>query len=743
MMQRVGSRIDRVTVFRSGARVERVIDVDDEVSEVRFVGLPLVVDDGSVRARVASGEGLACDVRVGLDVLDADAELAPAIDEALESAREEVTRCRAEVARLQAAMARLDGLKIVPRPAPRENEPPLPIPLESRQRLLQLRMAEEERLGAALAAAADAQRAAEKKLVEETDRHHRATTARNAKEHELRKVATVSLASVKKGAKVVLEYAVPGATWSPSYVLTLAGDKAKLGMRAMVAQRTGEDWTGVSLRLSTAEADAWVELPELAKARIGRAQPARPKLGYREPPEGAQALYADYDRVAGPPASYEPPGDVLKEVGELAAAAEETTPVDMVTRAGSIPYGGAPGMAGADVPVPAMMPAMPMSRSSPAKKSASIAGAILAAPAALVAAPVMALGRAFGEAGARDHGRAFAPPPAQAPARARTVVDKRDALAEMALDEGETQIRLPHEPAESWELAGESLAFSRLRMRAPKDAARGELVAIAQASVYVETLGVRIKIDVGTAIRVALHRAEIDGSALPTGYEIAHTTDAYDYAYATDLPCDVASDGAFRSITVADWDAKTTLRYVAVPREAQQVYRLLDIDSPLEAALLSGPLDVYEGKGEDVTYRTTTRMPETPPRGRVEIGLGVEPAIKIARTTTFQEESAGLLGGSLALVHKVSVELRNLLPRAATVEVRERVPIIRKDDTEVKIEIGSVDPAWESWDQEQSLNGGHLWKATIDPGATRTLTARYTVKISGKHELVGGNRRES
>jgi len=248
---------------------------------------------------------------------------------------------------------------------------------------------------------------------------------------------------------------------------------------------------------------------------------------------------------------------------------------------------------------------------------------------------------------------------------------------------------------------------------------------------------------VGTAIRVALHHAEIDEGALPPGYELAHTTDAYDYAYAAELPCDVASDGAFRSISIADWDAKTTLRYVAVPREAQQVYRLLDIDSPIDAALLAGPLDVYEGKGEDVTYRTTTRMPETPPRGLVEIGLGVEPAIKIARTTTFQEESAGLLGGSLALVHKVSVEVRNLLPRAATVEVRERVPIIRKDDTEVKIEVGSVDPAWESWDQEQSISGGHLWKVAVEPGATRTLTARYTIKISAKHELIGGNRRES
>jgi len=375
---------------------------------------------------------------------------------------------------------------------------------------------------------------------------------------------------------VVLEYAVPGACWSPSYVLTLAGAKAKLGMRAMVAQRTGEDWTGVALRLSTAEADAWVELPELAKARIGRAQPPRPKLGYREPPEGAQALYADYDRVAGPP-------EAATKSGSLATLDDERTPPRLEATAS---FGAPAPTGGAPLP-PMMMQAAPA-------RSSTLAGAILAASGA-AAAPLVALGGAM-----------------RAPqSKARAAKADLDMLYEAAADEGETQTRLP-EPA-NWELAAESLSYARLRMRPPSDASRGELVAIAQSAVYLEAFGARIRIDVGAAIRVAFSRAEIDDAALPPGYEIAHTTDAYDYAYAAELPCDVAADGAFRAVPVADWDATTRLRHVAVPREAQQVYRMLDIESPIDAALLTGPLDVYEGSGDDVTYRTTTRMPETPP----------------------------------------------------------------------------------------------------------------------------------
>ncbi len=740
------SRIERVTVYREGARVERVLALDadskDGVAEARFTGLPLTLDDGSVRAHVVDGGALARGVHVGLEVPAEDASLAPAEDASLESARLEAERAQAEVARLSAAVTRLEALKVVARPQPRDNEPPLPIPLESRQKLLALRTAEEQRLGAALAAANATLREATKKLADATEAAKRATTARNAKEHELRKVVTVSLAGASKGTKVTLEYAVPYARWSASYVLTLAGAKAKLGMRALVAQRSGEDWSGVRLQLSTAEADAWVELPELTKARIGRAQPPPKKAGYREPPEGAHALYADYDRVGGPPTAAPPQHadefQVMKS--ELVRGDDEDTHPNIPAASFGAPLGGgAPPMMppAQGLPIPRATPAM-IARLEEPTRGAPKGGSILAAPFALAAAPIAAFARAVAPAPKAPGAASVATP--ELAKRLRQQSADLELLSEdaAAAEEGEIAPQAP-----DWGIAAEALAYGQLRMRAPSDAGRGELAAVAQSSVYLEAFGTQIKVDVVGAIRMAFTRARVDESALPAGYELAQTDDAYDYLYEAKLPCDVASDGAFHSVPVADWDAETKLRYVAVPREAPQVYRVLDIASPIDAALLSGPLDVYEGVGDDVTYRTTTRMPPTPPRGRVEIGLGVEPAVKIARTTTFQEDSAGLLGGSLALSHRVSIELRNLLPKPVTAEVRERLPVVRKDDADVKIEVGTVEPAWEKWDQEQSLRGGHLWTVTLEPGATRTLTARYVIKISAKLELVGGNRRES
>ena len=61
------------------------------------------------------------------------------------------------------------------------------------------------------------------------------------------------------------------------------------------AQRSAEDWRDVALTLSTAEPTRFTSLPELPSFRIGRRQRPPARRGWREPPAGADALFADYD----------------------------------------------------------------------------------------------------------------------------------------------------------------------------------------------------------------------------------------------------------------------------------------------------------------------------------------------------------------------------------------------------------------------------------------------------------------
>jgi uncharacterized protein (TIGR02231 family) len=215
-------------------------------------------------------------------------------------------------------------------------------------------------------------------------------------------------------------------------------------------------------------------------------------------------------------------------------------------------------------------------------------------------------------------------------------------------------------------------------------------------------------------------------------------TDDFDYAYEARTPLSVPSDGAFHVVTVATHQAEARLRYVTVPREEPEVFRLLELTSPLDAALLRGPVDVYQGGA----YLMTSLVPPTPPRGKIELGLGVEQGIKVARNTSFKEESTGLLGGGLSLHHEIELEVINALDRPIVLEARERVPIVRKDDEETKVELTRVEPPWTSWTEDVSLDGGYLWRVELAAGEKRELRAKYVVKLPSKRELVGGNRRE-
>jgi len=128
----------------------------------------------------------------------------------------------------------------------------------------------------------------------------------------------------------------------------------------------------------------------------------------------------------------------------------------------------------------------------------------------------------------------------------------------------------------------------------------------------------------------------------------------------------------------------------------------------------------------------------------LDVGLGVEEALKVARNTHYEEVTEGLLGGSLSLEHTVELDVASRLAREVQVEVRERLPVRDEDEDDIKIKVGPVEPAWEDWEQtpDQKLRGGKRWRFALAPGAEKKLQYEYAVVIDSKNELIGGNRRE-
>ncbi|MEO8842342.1 MAG: DUF4139 domain-containing protein [Kofleriaceae bacterium] len=685
----VDSRIESVVVFARGARVRRIATVSAPTSVVRLTGLPLAVIDDTIVTEV-DGPAVVQAVRVAEDVMAAvEAEETAE----LRAARRRVALAESEAERIGQAIDRTSAAPLVVEDPSEDGPAPWAAVVAARRQLIAIRAEREvalrERLGAARHELDEAQRSYE--VVAERDA--RTGSARGAKLHEPRTYIELALALTGTGPVTLhVEYQVTAARWAPSYVARLDGETVTFEVRAVVAQDSGEAWDGVAIKLSTAEPTRFAELPELSAQKIGRRQGEHPKKGFRAPPTGADELYRDYDRVfprRRVSTSFAKGGDSTYE--GRAPTAEEFAGVakDQVwdeESSNAMPSGPPPSMS---TPRPVMLQPGGIVRA----KSAGIAsalGGIRAAPARMVVGAAQSIAQRGSSGGGGEM------------AKTRAVTAE------------------PGAPVPRLDYAG-------LVMRAASDHDRGLLVGTVRASSDYAAAAVRI-----------------DRLALPPGHANAWDH-VYDYAFVADGAVDVKSDATWHSIALTTRAGTAKLRHVAVPREQADVFRVAAIANPLEGPLLPGPIDVYD-RGQ---FLVTSEVDYTPPGGTVEVGLGVDAQVKVARNVEYHEEATGMLRGGLRLVHEISIDVENLGQRPVDVEIRERVPVARDDDDDVEITLGKIDPAWERWTPDPSapkderLRGGYRWRVALAASAKQSVRVAYEIKIAGKHELVGGNRRES
>jgi len=194
-------------------------------------------------------------------------------------------------------------------------------------------------------------------------------------------------------------------------------------------------------------------------------------------------------------------------------------------------------------------------------------------------------------------------------------------------------------------------------------------------------------------------------------------------------------------ITLEDFEAEARAKMVlrTVPREVSEVFRAVELVSPFDAPLLGGPVDVYvEG-----TLLAAAEVDHVDTGGTLRVGTGVEERVRVVRNVEVAEESTGLLGGSLAVTHRVTIELESALGHACEVEVRERVPVT--DDRKLEIELVEPSPKptrLERRDDGEPLRGGWSFRVPLGPGARAAVRYAYKLELPAKLEIVGGNRRE-
>ncbi len=698
-MSVLASSVSAVIVFQRGALVTRVAKVQPRAGALVLGGLPLCLDDESVRIELgaaAAGAGWSVtDVQVEVDAPQLDEVAEPPDDAALADAKDANDRAQGRLAQTLASIEALRAVELHPRVAEDNDRRPTHDPTQGRLEWLALRSRTLAELQATLAQQRVALEQAGEAWRTAMEERRSASSDRDPRRFEPRKRVSLRLAegTTIDEVSLALTYRVPGARWAPSYTLRIGSEaQAKLELRAVVAQQSGEDWLGAKLTVSTASLQAWHDLPRLDALRVGRAQPPAPRAGWRDPPPDPEGLYADHDRVMQ---SLEPP------------------PPPAMSSYGAVAVGRpAPKAARAAAPPPAMRPPP-----QPSVMAASSAGAPMPPPAA---APM-----------------ARALKSKKSAAMQRSSVAMMDAGAADAVEESEAFMDEPAapEPPSQVGLDRSWFDYGRLRLPMPWESGRGRL-----RRVSVLSSGGGEPQRLAELVSRATDRAGNFSCPPPAGHGWVRARPGHAYAYVCDAAVNIPSDAQTHMVSVLEASAEIARAYVCVPGVSPEVFRTLSAHSPLALPLPAGPLDVYE-RG---TFLLTGSLDDVAAGGRFEVGLGVEQAIKVARNVRFSEESEGLIKKHNAYAHHVVIDVQNLLTMPASIEIRERVPVAASDEEDIEVTEASADPPWDHYKpKDDPLEGGRRWRVEVPAGEKTTLSASWTVRVPGGSELVGGNRRDA
>ncbi|MFJ8752548.1 DUF4139 domain-containing protein [Streptomyces sp. NPDC102441] len=305
--ERWGSVLDSVVVYGQGAVCRRLARGSvPPGGRVRVTGLPRSLDPGSLRVRVPGVRGMhVSEARVEVEAEPLGAPSPDGLRSTVERLREEAVAARGRRDHRLSLIEEVRALRPVP-PARRREDGHRRTPADA---WLELAGFVEERLTGlhtGLVELEEALRRAEHELETAADGLARASTDTPSAHVEttVSAVLTIDVSGTDDPAAEVeleVEYGVPGAVWVPAYRLACRqGERSgRLVLRASVAQRTGEDWTGVTIGLATADLRRGTDLPRLRSIRIGRSQPSSTPAGWREPPAGLADLFTGYD-AAGP-----------------------------------------------------------------------------------------------------------------------------------------------------------------------------------------------------------------------------------------------------------------------------------------------------------------------------------------------------------------------------------------------------------------------------------------------------------
>ena len=271
------SKIDAVTVYPDAAQITRVVEIDVPAgaSTVLFKALPMSLEPASLRIE---GSGSTA-IRIGsVEARVAPVQQTPANDSLQERLRKLVGAREVMQARAQALVAKKAMIEKYAQASPEKLGDNAPLDIAKWSLAW-------DAVGEGLSKLAAETQELRQRLAEIEQEIRALQVSNRAPSQATQPTRDVAVEIEAAGAgksKLVLVYRVSGAGWLPQYDARLESKDNKtpvlqLVRRAQVQQRTGEEWKGVELSVSTVRTQRGTQAPDVLAQRIKIFEPPPPR----------------------------------------------------------------------------------------------------------------------------------------------------------------------------------------------------------------------------------------------------------------------------------------------------------------------------------------------------------------------------------------------------------------------------------------------------------------------------------
>ncbi len=196
--------------------------------------------------------------------------------------------------------------------------------------------------------------------------------------------------------------------------------------------------------------------------------------------------------------------------------------------------------------------------------------------------------------------------------------------------------------------------------------------------------------------------------------------------YTVARPLAVPGDGGPHKTLVARFDADAVLDYLTVPVLAPEAY--------LRATVTNGTLLLLPGRARifhGAQFVGETQLDTVAPGEEFEVQLGVDDQIKVERKLRRRSVGKALLGGTRTIDIGYEITVENHRDRAATVSVRDHIPVSTDGDVKVRAREASPPPA------ETDDLGELAWNLVLTPRESATIRHRFTVEHPAQVAVTG------